>query len=34
MLPSLELMHHCAPTVAPETIAAIIRVESGGNPYV
>lgn len=33
MLPSPELMHHCAPTVAPETIAAIIRVESGGNPY-
>lgn len=33
MLPSLDMMHQCAPNVAPETIAAIIRVESGGNAF-
>lgn len=27
------LIHTCAPTVAPETIAAIVQVESGGNPF-
>jgi type IV secretion system protein VirB1 len=26
------LMAHCAPTVAPSTMTAIIQVESGGNP--
>jgi type IV secretion system protein VirB1 len=26
------LMAHCAPTVAPSTMTAIVRVESGGNP--
>ncbi len=31
MLPSPDLMQ-CAPNVAPQTIAAIIHVESGGNP--
>ncbi len=31
MMPALEMMHHCAPNVAPETIAAIIHVESGGD---
>jgi type IV secretion system protein VirB1 len=33
MLPSPDLIHQCAPNVAPETVQAIIRVESGGNPY-
>lgn len=33
MMPSLEMMQVCAPTVAPPTLAAIIRVESGGNPF-
>lgn len=33
MLPSPDLIHHCAPNVAPETVQAIVRVESGGNPY-
>lgn len=33
MMPSLDMMHQCAPHVAPETIAAIIRVESGGNAF-
>jgi type IV secretion system protein VirB1 len=32
MMPSFEMMQHCAPTVAPATMAAIIQVESGGNP--
>lgn len=33
MLPGLEqLVVQCAPNVAPETMAAIVRVESGGNP--
>jgi type IV secretion system protein VirB1 len=26
------LMAHCAPAVAPSTMTAIVRVESGGNP--
>jgi type IV secretion system protein VirB1 len=26
------LMAHCAPTVAPSTMAAIVQVESGGDP--
>lgn len=33
MMPSLDMMQTCAPNVAPQTIAAIIQVESGGNPY-
>jgi type IV secretion system protein VirB1 len=33
MLPSLEMIQHCAPQVAPSTIAAIIQVESRGNPF-
>lgn len=33
MLPSIDMMHQCAPNVDPETIAAIIQVESGGNPF-
>ncbi len=33
MLPGLEqLVAQCAPNVAPVTMMAIIRVESGGNP--
>lgn len=33
MLPGLEqLIVQCAPAVAPATMAAIVRVESGGNP--
>jgi len=31
MMPSIEMMQHCAPSVAPATLAAIIQVESGGN---
>src|SRR5579863_9636497 len=26
------LIRHCAPAVAPSTMAAIVRVESGGDP--
>ncbi len=34
MLPGLEqLLVQCAPQVAPDTMMAIIRVESGGNPH-
>jgi type IV secretion system protein VirB1 len=33
MMPSLDMMQQYAPNVAPQTIAAIIRVESGGNQY-
>jgi type IV secretion system protein VirB1 len=29
---SFDLFRQCAPQVAPETIAAIVRTESGGNP--
>ena len=32
MMPSLDMMQACAPNVAPQTLAAIIQVESGGNP--
>ena len=35
MLPGLEqLIVTCAPQVAPTTMMAIVRVESGGKPYV
>lgn len=27
------LAHECAPTVHPQTMAAVVRVESGGNPF-
>lgn len=27
------LIHRCAPDVRPSTMAAIVRVESGGNPF-
>jgi type IV secretion system protein VirB1 len=33
MMPSFELMQTCAPNVAPQTLAAIIQVESGGNQF-
>jgi type IV secretion system protein VirB1 len=33
MMPSPDMMQTCAPGVAPETVAAIIQVESGGNPF-
>jgi type IV secretion system protein VirB1 len=34
MLPGLEqLILTCAPQVAPSTLTAIVRVESGGKPY-
>jgi type IV secretion system protein VirB1 len=34
VLPGLEqLILTCAPQVAPSTMAAIVRVESGGKPY-
>jgi type IV secretion system protein VirB1 len=33
MFPPPDLINQCAPNVAPETVQAIIRVESGGNPY-
>ena len=33
MFPSSDLINQCAPTVAPETMVAIIQVESGGNAY-
>ena len=33
MIDVLALAAVCAPTVAPETIAAIVEVESAGNPY-
>lgn len=29
----IDHYYHCAPTVHPTTIAAIVRVESKGNPY-
>ncbi len=33
MLPGLEqLIVQCAPQVAPVTMMAIVKVESGGNP--
>src|SRR5664280_1757031 len=33
MLDLLALAQECAPTVAPQTMAAIVNVESGKNPY-
>lgn len=33
MLEFLALAQECAPTVAPQTMAAIVNVESGYNPY-
>ncbi len=33
MLDLLALAQECAPTVAPQTMAAIVSVESGKNPY-
>ena len=33
MMPSFDMMQQCAPSVAPSTLAAIIQVESGGNPW-
>ncbi|MGV7193566.1 transglycosylase SLT domain-containing protein [Xanthomonas axonopodis] len=30
---ALQLVTQCAPNVAPETMAAIVRVESSNNPY-
>jgi type IV secretion system protein VirB1 len=33
MIPNLDVIQQYAPNVAPQTIAAIIRVESGGNPF-
>lgn len=32
MIPLNHLVTECAPMVAPSTMAAIVRVESGGNP--
>ncbi|MGK9452179.1 lytic transglycosylase domain-containing protein [Acidithiobacillus caldus] len=32
MIPLTLLLHQCVPEVAPRTMAAIVRVESGGNP--
>ncbi|MGE0047715.1 MAG: lytic transglycosylase domain-containing protein [Acidithiobacillus sp.] len=32
MIPIHHLLSECAPLVAPATMAAIVRVESGGNP--
>ncbi len=33
MLDFLALAQQCAPTVAPQTMAAVVHVESGFNPY-
>lgn len=33
MIPSFDLIQQYVPEVAPQTIAAIIRVESGGNEF-
>ena len=33
MIPSFDVIQQYAPHVAPQTIAAIIRVESGGNEF-
>lgn len=33
MLEFLALAQECAPTVAPQTMAAVVNVESGYNPY-
>ena len=32
MIPLTLLLHQCVPEVAPRTMAAIVRVESGGDP--
>lgn len=34
MMPITQLAAQCAPFVAPSTMAAIVQVESGGNPLV
>lgn len=34
MIPVTQLAAQCAPFVAPSTMAAIVQVESGGNPRV
>jgi len=34
MLPVAQLVHQCAPFVAPSTMAAIVQVESGGRALV
>ncbi|MBU2834221.1 lytic transglycosylase domain-containing protein [Acidithiobacillus thiooxidans] len=34
MIPVTQLVTQCAPFVAPSTMTAIVRVESGGNPLV
>ncbi|OCX76231.1 hypothetical protein A6M27_02895 [Acidithiobacillus thiooxidans] len=34
MIPVQQLVTQCAPFVAPSTMSAIVRVESGGNPLV
>lgn len=34
MMPIVQLAQRCAPSVAPTTMAAIVRTESGGNPWV
>ncbi|MBD3991081.1 transglycosylase SLT domain-containing protein, partial [Xanthomonas citri pv. citri] len=33
MLEFMDLAQQCAPTVAPQTMAALVQVESGFNPY-
>ena len=33
MIPSVDMIQEYAPNVAPQTIAAIVKVESGGNQY-
>ncbi|MGC2634203.1 MAG: lytic transglycosylase domain-containing protein [Candidatus Cybelea sp.] len=33
MLALAALIRHCAPAVAPSTMAAIVQVESGGDPF-
>src|SRR3712207_2307036 len=33
LLDLLSLLQTCAPEVAPETMAALVRVESGENPF-
>jgi type IV secretion system protein VirB1 len=30
----INLIHQCAPDLAPVTIAAIVQLESGGNPFL
>ena len=33
MIEFIALAQQCAPTVAPQTLAAVVTVESSGNPY-